>query len=348
MRTLATLLVLAALAHPVLADTVIRTKRVTSDPYHIDKKYRSMVGPWSTKPVYLLDSEKRELLWIVGYRTTVVDADDQKPMSQEFMCHANLDFEPKRYYKVFPQSPAVSGRLFTLSQGQQEVRFPHGFGIPVVSDQPLDLTTQVLNLNLEKPQLTVQHEVEIDFVRDADLERPMQPLFQAAVEGFKVVDGSGYYGMVEADPEEHGPGCSVGLPAIDGDFDVDGHGQKFAAHWVVKPGREVNKTLVTRFLALPFDTTVHYIAVHLHPFAESLELIDRTTGKTVFRSGVIPADGRIGIERVDYLSSQKGIPLYKDHEYELVSVYNNTSGVEQDSMAVMYLYLLDKQFEKPK
>jgi hypothetical protein len=104
---------------------------------------------------------------------------------------------------------------------------------------------------------------------------------------------------------------------------------------------------VTEFLNLPFDTTAHYIAVHLHPFAESLELIDRTTGETVFRAKVDGADGRIGIDRVDYLESAEGIPFYKDHQYELVSVYDNTSGEAQDSMAVMYLYLLDKNFRRP-
>ena len=37
-------------------------------------------------------------------------------------------------------------------------------------------------------------------------------------------------------------------------------------------GREVNHTPVTSLMALPFDTTIHYIAIHLHPFAESVEL----------------------------------------------------------------------------
>ena len=52
----------------------------------------------------------------------------------------------------------------------------------------------------------------------------------------------------------------------------------------------------------------------------------------------------IGIDHVDYYSSESGIPLYKDHEYELLSVYNNTTSSDQDVMAVMYLYVLDKEF----
>jgi len=55
----------------------------------------------------------------------------------------------------------------------------------------------------------------------------------------------------------------------------------------------------------------------------------------------------IGLEHVDHFSSEKGIPVYKDHEYELVTVYDNTSGQPQDSMAVMFLYMLDRDFRKP-
>jgi hypothetical protein len=97
---------------------------------------------------------------------------------------------------------------------------------------------------------------------------------------------------------------------------------------------------------LPFDTTVHYIAIHLHPFAESLELRDLTTQTTVFKSTVRSPFDRIGIDHVEYFSSEAGIPVFKDHEYELVSVYNNTTAEDQDSMAVMFLYSLDKELQK--
>jgi hypothetical protein len=109
----------------------------------------------------------------------------------------------------------------------------------------------------------------------------------------------------------------------------------------------VNHTLVTEILALPFDTTIHTIAVHLHPFAESLTLHDLTTGKTVFRSETRPFFDRIGLARVESFSSIEGIPIFRDHEYELISVYDNTSGEVQDSMAVMNLYMLDRELERP-
>ncbi len=38
--------------------------------------------------------------------------------------------------------------------------------------------------------------------------------------------------------------------------------------------------------------------------------------------------------------------MFKDHNYELITVYNNTTEEKQDSMAVMFLYLLDKEFRR--
>jgi hypothetical protein len=55
----------------------------------------------------------------------------------------------------------------------------------------------------------------------------------------------------------------------------------------------------------------------------------------------------VGLAHVDHLKNVEGVPIYKDHDYEVVSVYNNTSNEDQDSMAVMYLYLHDKGFNKP-
>ena len=178
----------------------------------------------------------------------------------------------------------------------------------------------------------------------------MVPLFQGAAEGFKALGEARHYGF---SPEEvaqmdaMGSGCSVGSPAVDGDSDDDTHGQKFTAHSIVPPGRGTNVTNVTRFMNLPYDTTVHYIAVHLHPFAERLVLEDITSHSVVFDAKVTPAPDKIGIASIDHYSSVEGIKVYKDHQYQLTSYYNNTSDHDVDSMAVMYMYMRDSKFKKP-
>lgn len=321
------------------------TRTVLSKVYTVDRKYRSMTGPSSGQEVRLLDTEAPELLWITGYRAVMVGPDGESPRAQDFMCHSNLDIDVERHETLTGRNPAFSPRLFTLSQGQLSIRFPAGFGIPVLSSETLDLTTQVLNLNLEGQSAQVRHRVSVDFVRDREVSGPMQALFPVAGYGLALLEGDGaYFGVDRPDAEEHGPGCLVGANASDHEY-TDGLGRTFTGHWVVPPGREVNRTLVTRLMRLPYDTRIHYIAVHLHPFAESLELRDLTAGKTLFKSAARNFADRIGLAHVDALSSEEGIEVFADHEYELVSVYDNTTSEPQDSMAVMYIYLRDLEFD---
>jgi hypothetical protein len=57
--------------------------------------------------------------------------------------------------------------------------------------------------------------------------------------------------------------------------------------------------------------------------------------------------GRIGIDRIEHFESVEGVRLYTDHQYELVSTYDNTSDADADSMAVMYMYMRDMKFQRP-
>ncbi len=347
MRLLPPILLGILLALPALAGPQVRTREILSQNYEVDRKYKSMQGPASTETLVIEDGLFPELLWIVGYEARMVGRDGESPRSQEFMCHSNLDFEPERHAQLFGWRKRTSARLFTLSQGQFEIRFPEGYGIPVLSSEELKLTTQVLNLNREEGRFDVRHKVKIHYVRDEDLKEPMRPLYPTSAYGLVLVEGDGAVPGVESPHDEtHGPGCLPGQPASAGEYE-DGLGRVFSGHWVVKPGREVNRTNVTQRMALPFDTTLHYVAVHLHPFAESLTLRDLTTGETVFESRARGPEKGIGLDHVDYFSSVDGVQLYRDHQYEIVSVYDNTSGEDQDSMAVMYLYLLDQEYRRP-
>ncbi len=305
-----------------------------------------MKGPASTERFELHKSKTPELIWVTGYEARMVGEDGKSAKPQEFMCHSNLDIDVKKHRELLKVEPGVSGRLFTLSQGQFTINFPKGFGVPMLSNERLSLTTHVLNLNEIKAPEKVRHKVTLKYLRDQEAKGEMKPLFQKSAYGLQLLEGKDGFYNVSSESEKHGPGCLEGTNASAHTY-PDSQGRKFTGHWVVKPGREVNRTLVTKLLSLPYDAKVHYIAVHLHPFAESLELIDLTAKKTVFKSNAKNYRRKIGLEHVDAFSSEEGIQVYRDHEYELVSIYNNTTDEEQDSMAVMYLYMFDKRFQKP-
>ncbi len=344
-----------ASAAPAPAGPKVYERVILSEVYEVDRIYKSMQGPNSTEAFRLEDLSAPELLWIVGFEAIMVDPAGDKQVSQEFMCHANLDIDATRHHELFDQKKLTSGRLFTLSQGQYRIDMPKGTGIPILSTEALMLNTQVLNLNDPDAKHRVRHKVVMRYLRDKEVAGEMKALYVAGAFGLKLLEGKdGHYGRTDEHPDGHEghqghdehAACLPGVNAGQNVFD-DNAGRKFTGHWVVEPGREVNHTDVTKLMDLPFDTTLHYVAVHLHPFAETLTLEDLTTGEVVYQAKTRQAAVGIGLAHVDFFSSDEGIPLYKDHRYEIVSVYENTSGQPQDSMAVMNLYLHDREFKKP-
>ncbi len=315
-----------------------------SDTFRVNRIYKSMMGPLTQRRISLQEGE-RELLWLTGYQMEVVGADGESPESLEFECHTNLSWGklPDGFHR-----PIV--RAFTLTQGQTDVRLPPGFGLPILSDEELGFNSQALNLEQPTIDRKIHHRARVRYVRDRDLTEPMKPLalthafVMASLEVQDIV-----YNVDTPDERLAGASCSSGeypKGAKSGIY-VDKYKRRFTGHWVVKPGRHEWRTLVTDMMKIPYDTTVHFIGVHVHPYSVSLELRDLTTGESVWKSEHRTSRDRVGLDWADYYSSTEGFPVYKDHQYELVSAYDNPSDADSDAMATMFIYYLDKEFEKP-
>ncbi len=355
-RALQLILVLSLAATTLLAT---EQRVVLSNVYPIVKKYKSMEGPYGSQVVYLGDRDNPELLWLTAIRTEVVGEDGKTKKSPELMCHMNVDIDPARHKALFNLQRLPPSRLMTISQGMRvpgggfEARLPDGFGFPIASNEPLLVMTQVLNHNIEHPQsLKVRHRVTFEFVRDRDLQKRPVPLFNLPVTGMVQMSdnplalAAGMGGMDHA-----GASCLVGTRApnamgMASDY-VDPQGRHMTGHWVVPPGKQVNASDATWFMNLPYDTKLHYAAVHLHPFAQSLTLRDTTAGLDLFKARATNPKHRVGLEHVDAFVSIDGVPMYRDHKYEMVSVYDNPTKQNADSMASMFLAVDDPEFAAP-
>ncbi len=356
-RPLLLLSVAAALVWPALY-SVTRPdssrdaqKNVTlvSDSYRLDKIYRSMEGPFSIASSLHLADNKCPVQWITGLETQVVDASDLKPVSQEFFCHSNLTLAehgagPARYNQRFGGKTHLDWRLFTLVPGRRSIELPKGFGIPVPSDTPLDYVTMSLNLNLPNGAGNVRMRTIVHSIAADEPEAPNKALFRRALYVVQPQSASvASAGNTAPMPLHVGAGCAdsckVNLSAAS-TIGKSGEGQ--TAHWLVPPGPHVYTTDITPQLNLPFDTTIHYATIHVHPFARGMELRDLTTGKTIFHFSSRDWSDRLGVADVDELKSSEGIPIRRDHRYQLTAEYDNTSGATTDAMAILYLYLLEK------
>jgi hypothetical protein len=332
------------------AEPTSHTRIEVMPPLHVDQIYPSMAGPMANGS-FALRPGPPQILWITAYRTEVVEVDGSTPASGEFMCHTNLLLrDGQEHKKRFGWNKRVS-RLFTTSQGQFELELPEGFGIPVLSNEPLFVNTQILNHNIEDADLHVRFRVSVDYVSDADA-GDLRPIYPTMAYVMALIEGdNAYYGVQQPSEIQEGASClpghvapqagAMGLGILKDDL-----GQQFTGHWVVPAGREERRTLVTKLLDIPVDTSIHAIATHLHPFAESLTLRDLTTGETLYKAGARGPEEGLGLAWVSSYSSGKGIPVFADHDYEMVSIYDNTSGEDQDAMASFVLYLHDNEAEQ--
>lgn len=320
-----------------------RRHELLSKAFQVDRIFESMRGPFAQRKFALDPSSASELIWLTGYSVEVLDADRRSPASMDFECHTNLAYPRKAPAPVGFNRP--KGRIFTLTQGQVDIRLPPNFGIPVLSGELLTFNTQVLNLNQPEIDRTVWHKAQLRYVRDRDLETPMRPLVATAAQVLVTLEDEPAIPGVDGTPEHlKGASCAVGEAETRRSRAKDPFGRRFTSHWVVPPGRHEYRTLITKQLELPYDTTLHFIGVHAHPHSVALELQDVTTGESLFLSRQRTHGDRLGIEFLDYYSSEEGIPIHADHDYQLISTYDNPTDSASDAMAVMYLYYLDKQF----
>ena len=70
-----------------------------------------------------------------------------------------------------------------------------------------------------------------------------------------------------------------------------------------------------------------------------MALFDKTVNKLVWKGGARNHPERAHIVSIDSYSSTTGIPVYADHQYELVTTYNNPTAGNIDAMAVMRIFV---------
>jgi hypothetical protein len=334
--------VAAAAEHTVTFDSGV---------YTIDRLYSSMEGPGAAQPVPLGGDGKPELLWLTAIRNEAVSGDGQQVLSPEFLCHSNLFFarseELQRTTPLFAATANLDERIFTMIQGKAAIELPAGFAYPVLSSEPLQFFSMVINKNVAEVPFDVKVRTTLTYLRDADLAEPPQPLFRRRIFTFVEVEGAGGGHMHHP---HHGSALEGEAPAAaEMASAVVGHdaaGREYTFHWMVEPGRHEYRSRVSGQLRLPFDTTLHYATAHLHPYGESVEIRDLTTGESLLRLGAEQYSDRVGIARMGEYSDAAGIPFPADHDYELVTVYDNPTPRPIDAMAIVYLFFLDHGFHR--
>lgn len=320
-----------------------------SGTYEIDRPYFSMQGPYKIQPIRLAPGP-RKLLWLTGYEVAVVDAAGAPLPSQQNLCHGQIEYGSaegfrKNNAKLFEGVRTMPRKWFIVVPGQAGITFPEGFGIPAYSDEPLNAMTMALNQDPDFAPFAMRMRTRVTYREDSPLSTNMKPLGRFAVDvRVPVLDPSA---------NTHADAASCAVTADDGVVAAaesvslkrtEADGSQTTAHFLVPPGRTAYVQSFRGADQLPFDTTLHSITAHLHVYGTAIELWDTTENRLLFRSEAANDARRTHVTHMTEYSSAEGIPVFRDHEYELRATYENTTGHPVDGMAVMYFYFFDKAY----
>jgi hypothetical protein len=341
---------------PGAEDGVVTTISITTPPFEITKRYRSMEGPFAEYSVRLdagAEAPKaRELWWWKGARIEVLD-EDGKPLGQEFMCHLNVDVDGRWRAITLGLEPG-SRRLLTLTQGELSFALPRGRGLPVASDETWSFMFQVLNRNRDG-RFRVKQRLTLYFVRDADLTAPMDAVNATAASIWVPVDKPKDEWRALDEKECHCCAPPVrGLEATNnimaGRF-VDDAGRTFVGHWVVPPGKSTWTSPIDRYMPKGDGPHALYATwTHVHPFATGVRLIAHAPGcapKVVTESAITSLKGdRVGLDSIRSFHGPEPVDL-PSATYELAVDYDNSSGRAQDSMTSLGMFVGADDWKRP-
>lgn len=312
--------------------------KMISPTFYIDGIYKSMEGPKSSNYVQL--SQDSTLLWITGFHVKALDSKTKKQISNDFICHTNIDFNDVKYFSNFHLEKRIGiyyPRLTSLSHGLENFSFPKGYGIPMKGNDLLYITTESLNHNLPNANYLIKHEVTIDYSKDNSR---IKPLLSRTV--FIMLP----YNKFDPYKSPIDPGKDYCIPVETKNHSYDyGNGKVLSGHWVIPIGEKTYRSSIDGQLQIKDSLRLHAAAIHVHPFAHSLTLYDKTTKIAIFKSEMTNHKNKIGLSNINQFSSESGIWMYVNHEYELVLEVNNTTNVTQDMMGSMFLFFYDKELD---
>ncbi len=305
----------------------------------IDGIYKSMEGP-KVMQGFQLDPSKSELVFITDFKTEALSPTEVDQLSNDYICHTNVDYYDGEHYGRWGLNDRIGmqyPRLTSMSHGIESYSLPSGFGFPVFTDENLFLSTQTLNHNIDGALFSVKHKISLGYSTQLD---SMKPVTSKTIFMMLPYDAENPF----EGPTETNPNACLPVETKNHSY-VDESGQALSGHWVIFPGEAEYRFDVTTQMQLRDSTTLHHAAIHVHPFTKSLQLRDKTENRLLFESKSTNHIGKIGLEEITYFSDADGIMLYPDHNYELVLQVNNTTEINQDMMASMFLFLYDAEMD---
>ena len=313
----------------------------TTPTFVISNLYKSMEGPKSDQ--YLaIDNSTEELLWLTSFKTAAFLSDESTRMPNDFVCHTNFEYRDAEHYNRWNLTERINKqypRITSISNGIEAFELPEGFGFPVFSNERIFLNAQALNHNVTDSIFNIKHKIEIGFIKHG--EKPLKALQPKTLYMMFPFDMDNPY----AGPTDKLPNACIPVETKNHTY-YDNMGNPLSGHWLFSPGRHHYTFNATQQLSIKDSIRLHQITSHLHPFAERLQLVDRTKNTVIYNCESENFEDKIGLKSTPTFTSTEGVWLYENREYEMTLEVNNTTDTDQEMMASMAIFYNDEEMTK--
>lgn len=313
----------------------------TTPTFVISNIYKSMEGPKSDQ-YFAIDNSTEELLWLTSFKTEAFLSDESTRMPNDFVCHTNFEYRDAEHYNRWNLTERINKqypRITSISNGIEAFELPEGFGFPIFSNERIFLNAQALNHNVTDSIFNIKHKIEIGFIKHG--EKPLKALQPKTLYMMLPFDMNNPF----VGPTDKLPNACIPVETKNHTY-YDDKGNPLSGHWVFSPGRHHFSFNATKQLSIKDSIRLYQITSHLHPFAERLQLVDKTTNTVIYNCESENFEDKIGLKNTPTFTSTEGIWLYENREYEMMLEVNNTTNTDQEMMASMAIFYNDEEMTK--
>ena len=286
------------------------------------KKILSMEGQKLEQKISLINDPGVSSVWLKSLTIEILD-ENGTIKTADFLCHGVLKMDYRNVHDKQHSSLVPS-----LGYG---VTLPAGYGMPY-DDLKTSALLRVVTLNLNAaPAFNARYRATVKYISNEDAKKLGLKSIHSLHVSITREDIVAQNRMLALPTETNN---------MQDDPNLCDHGNPSPNNFIVTPGRHTYTKVFPHDHPIYRGGRIYTYMRHLHAYAESVELIDQTTGKTVLPAAP-PEAGDLAASPKTYLvvSIPEGVSIDPSHTYAIRTVYNNTTNESVNGMAQLGLYI---------
>lgn len=296
---------------------------IEGDPVVIDRLYPPSLGPISSGKPFTLKQTYPEQVWLTEVRVEPRNV-ETKAVTEGVLSAISVGFvDAARHRQLNSMSGMVSPSIFQLGADMNTLKLPAGYGVPVRSNELLNITSVWQNRDIYRPPLEAHTQTTLTYAQQVPGQPPPKSLRPYSV----------FVTVPAAEPDK--PTRIEPMAPLQ----VDGDGRTAGGRWWIPQGPSEARALVSYQLPPESELTVRFASLFVYEDWTRAELYDLTASKSLM---VFEPKGKVMVKE-----TPEGLVLDTRHRLEIRVSYNNPAVSRHAGVCLIGLYADEPPPEAP-